>query len=189
MQTFHRLLGKIAKAFNRHKIPYMVIGGQAVLQYGRPRLTEDIDVTMGLDSESLALVRKAVDEIPLQPRANEVEKMVKLTNVLHLVEEESGIKVDCIFSFISYEREAIVRAKEIKVGGNVVRFAAIEDVIIHKLVANRPRDIEDVKGILNQNTTFDREYVLYWLKSFSETIGKDLKEDFKEIENSLKRKT
>ena len=40
---FARLLGKIATALNKFKIPYMVIGGQAVLVYGEPRATKDID--------------------------------------------------------------------------------------------------------------------------------------------------
>jgi len=50
---FARLLGKIATALNKDKIPYMVIGGQAVLVYGEPRATKDIDVTLGLGIEGL----------------------------------------------------------------------------------------------------------------------------------------
>ncbi|GJL55165.1 MAG: hypothetical protein NPIRA02_22970 [Nitrospirales bacterium] len=37
---------KISKTLKRRRIPYMVIGGQAVLVYGEPRLTRDIDVTL-----------------------------------------------------------------------------------------------------------------------------------------------
>jgi hypothetical protein len=32
----------------------MVTGGQAVLLYGEPRLTKDIDVTLGVDTDHLA---------------------------------------------------------------------------------------------------------------------------------------
>lgn len=34
-------------------VPYMVIGGQAVLIYGEPRLTKDIDITLGVDVDGL----------------------------------------------------------------------------------------------------------------------------------------
>ncbi len=40
----------------------MLIGGQAVLLHGRPRLTEDIDVTLGLPPDQLPRVREACAE-------------------------------------------------------------------------------------------------------------------------------
>lgn len=39
-----KLIRRIAEALDQAKIPYMIIGGQAVLLYGRPRLTRDEDV-------------------------------------------------------------------------------------------------------------------------------------------------
>ncbi|MDF1536455.1 MAG: hypothetical protein P1S46_08155 [bacterium] len=44
---FQELIASIAASLNVRKIPYMIIGGQAVLLYGEPRLTRDIDVTLG----------------------------------------------------------------------------------------------------------------------------------------------
>ncbi|MDT8395705.1 MAG: hypothetical protein RRA32_04540 [bacterium] len=44
---FQELIARIAASLNVRKIPYMIIGGQAVLLYGEPRLTRDIDVTLG----------------------------------------------------------------------------------------------------------------------------------------------
>ena len=46
---FQKLLKKIANELNAHNVPYMVIGGQAVLLlYREPRLTKDIDITLGV---------------------------------------------------------------------------------------------------------------------------------------------
>ena len=42
------LLGRIGSALKAARIPYMVIGGQAVLLYGEPRMTRDIDVSLGI---------------------------------------------------------------------------------------------------------------------------------------------
>ena len=36
-----KLIKKIAKSLDKEGIPYMIIGGQAVLLYGRTRLTRD----------------------------------------------------------------------------------------------------------------------------------------------------
>ena len=41
------LLAKISLRLEQRGIPYMVIGGQAVLVHGEPRLTRDIDITLG----------------------------------------------------------------------------------------------------------------------------------------------
>jgi hypothetical protein len=38
----------------------MVIGGQAVLLYGEPRLTRDIDVTLGIGVEELGRIKKVL---------------------------------------------------------------------------------------------------------------------------------
>jgi len=46
--VFKELITKIGDALNRKSIPYMIIGGQAVLIYGEPRLTRDIDITLGI---------------------------------------------------------------------------------------------------------------------------------------------
>jgi hypothetical protein len=40
---FEELLIRIAKALDNNYIPYMIVGGQAVLLYGEPRLTKDIE--------------------------------------------------------------------------------------------------------------------------------------------------
>jgi hypothetical protein len=40
---FEELLARLGSALDKHSIPYMIIGGQAVLLYGEPRLTRDID--------------------------------------------------------------------------------------------------------------------------------------------------
>jgi hypothetical protein len=41
----------------------MVIGGQAVLLYGEPRLTKDIDIALGIGIDGLKVFQKIVKEI------------------------------------------------------------------------------------------------------------------------------
>jgi len=50
-----------------------------------------------------------------------------------------------------------------------VKFASCEDVIIHKMIAGRAVDDEDVKNILIKNkNSIDTEYIRKWLLEFSE---------------------
>ncbi len=43
---FEFLIEKIARMLDEAGVRYMIIGGQAVLFYGEPRLTRDIDITL-----------------------------------------------------------------------------------------------------------------------------------------------
>ncbi|MEN6375282.1 MAG: hypothetical protein ABFD75_10965 [Smithella sp.] len=50
---FEKIICSISSALKDRNIPYMLIGGQAVLIYGEPRLTRDIDITLGVDVDKL----------------------------------------------------------------------------------------------------------------------------------------
>ena len=47
---FIPLLERLASTISAAGVRYMVIGGQAVIQYGESRLTEDVDITIGIDA-------------------------------------------------------------------------------------------------------------------------------------------
>ncbi|MBN2033714.1 MAG: nucleotidyltransferase [Deltaproteobacteria bacterium] len=161
---FEQLISKTAEELRKAGIPYMVIGGQAVLLYGLPRMTKDIDITLGVDTRDLDKVVKAIAAIGLRIIPEHFESFVEMTFVLPARHEESGIRVDFIFSFIPYERQAIGRAKPVFLKGEPVMFASVEDVIIHKCFSGRPRDIEDARSVVIKNPDFDRAYVRRWLR-------------------------
>ena len=171
---FERLIALLARELDRAGIAYMVIGGQAVQLYGEARMTQDIDITLGIGTEGLARVMDVCRACGLNIRTNAPEELVRDTMVLPAIEEKTGIRVDLVFSLTGYERQAIERGRLVELGGTKVRFASLEDLIIHKLVAGRPRDIEDVRIILARNPGFDRAYTELWLRRFSETLSRDI---------------
>lgn len=50
---FAKLIAALAQTLDQASIPYVVIGGQAVLIHGEPRFTRDIDVTLVIGPDSL----------------------------------------------------------------------------------------------------------------------------------------
>ena len=182
---FERLLKKIAVRLKKASIPYMVIGGQAVLVYGEPRLTRDIDITLGIDVNGLVKIKNITKAIGLKILVKKEKEFVERNMVLPTIDEESGIRVDFIFSFSPYERQAIERAKDIKFGRTLVRFASLEDVVIHKVFAGRARDLEDVKTILFKNPRFDLVYIEEWLKQFDKSLGEHFLKIFSGIVEGL----
>lgn len=163
-----KLIKKIARRLDEDKIPYMVIGGQAVLVYGRARLTRDIDITLGLDTDGFSLVEKVCKKLNLRILPEKPEEFAEETKVLPTEEPKSKIRVDFVFSFSEYERKALERVVPVQIDNYPVMFASCEDVIIHKIVAGRAVDEEDVKSILVKNKdSIDLEYITGWLLEFS----------------------
>ncbi|WP_457654389.1 hypothetical protein [Rhodocaloribacter sp.] len=64
---FKRLLEKLAKALDKAQLLYVIIGGQAVLLYGEPRLTKDIDITLGAAVDRLDVVLRVAKQVGLTP--------------------------------------------------------------------------------------------------------------------------
>jgi len=183
--VFQELLQRIARAFDRANIPYMVIGGQAVLLYGEPRLTRVIDITVGLDSSGLHRVLAIVRELGLRVLVDPAEPFVRDTMVLPTIEDSSTIRVDIVFSFSAFEQAALERVRPHLIGKTKVRFASLEDLVIHKTVAGRSRDLEDVRVVLLKNPGFDRNYIEHWLKLFDESLTENYLETFRSILNEL----
>ncbi len=163
----------------------MVIGGQAVLLYGEPRLTRDIDITLGIGAEGLGKLKKTIAIISLKSLIEKEKEFVDRNMVLPTMDMKSGIRVDFIFSFSPYERQAIERGKDIKLGRSLVRFSSLEDLVIHKVIAGRPRDLEDVKSVLLKNPGYDSVYIEKWLKEFDQSLGEKFLKVFRNIEKEI----
>jgi predicted nucleotidyltransferase len=178
---FQTLLEHIARGLDARGFSYMVIGGQAVLLYGEPRLTRDIDITLGVGPEKLPALLDWLHESGWPVLVDSPTEFVAKTLVLPCKEPRSGIRVDFIFSFSHYERQAIQRARRVAVGETQVRFASGEDLVIHKVVAGRPRDIEDVRSILLKNPELDVAYIRRWLEELGAGRQEDLVGRFEEL--------
>lgn len=162
------LIKSIAQCLDKDKVPYMIIGGQAVLLYGSVRLTRDIDITLGVDTDKLALIEGVCRKAELKILPENPQDFARDTKVLPAEQLKSRIRVDFIFSFTPYETQAIDRAKKIQINEYPVKFASCEDVIIHKMLAARAVDIEDVKNMLIKNrNSVDLKYIEGWLLEFS----------------------
>ena len=182
---FQKLLKKIANELNAHNIPYMVIGGQAVLLYGEPRLTKDIDITLGIGIEGLKEVNSIIIQ-KLNLKTLVDENFVQNTMVLLAMDEKTGIRVDFIFSFSLYEKQAIKKAPDIKFGSTVVKFASLEDLVIHKIIAGRAIDIEDIRSIILKNPDYDTKYIKRWLQYFDKSLNEKFLKVFQRVVKEIR---
>lgn len=174
LPDFPALIANLARELSRRQLPFMLIGGQAVLLHGQPRLTEDIDVTLGAGPEALPAIEATCGKLELEPLPKDIARFVAETFVLPAAHRETGIRVDFIFSTTPYERQAIKRAVRVDLAGAMVPFATAEDLIIHKLFAGRPRDMEDAIGVARrQGSKIDWVYAERWAREFTVIPGQE----------------
>lgn len=171
---FAALIARVAGALQDQRIPFMLIGGQAVLLHGEPRLTQDIDITLGVTPDHLRALLGVCAAANLQPLPKNAEEFARTTFVLPAASLDTGIRIDFIFSSTPYEAQAIARAVIVQLGSAAVPFAAVEDLVLHKLFAGRPRDIEDIKGVLmRKGDELDWNYIERWASEFATLPGRE----------------
>ncbi|MFN2431721.1 MAG: nucleotidyl transferase AbiEii/AbiGii toxin family protein [Gemmatimonadota bacterium] len=181
-------IASLARRLSERELPFMLIGGQAVLLHGRPRLTEDIDITLGADPSRLPDVREVCRELDLSPLPRDVETFVRETFVLPARHAESGLRVDFVFSTTPYEAQAIARAVRVEMAGFAVPFATAEDLLLHKLFAGRARDWEDSVGVVRRKGgEIDWAYVERRAREFASVPGRErMPEDVQRLRREVR---
>lgn len=171
---FAGLIARVAGALQARRLEFMLIGGQAVLVHGEPRLTQDVDITLAAAPDRLDDVLEVCRATELSPLPGDVAAFVRDTFVLPAADPATGIRVDFVFSTTSYEAEAIRRAVTIELEGVSVPFASPEDLVLHKLFAGRPRDLEDAAGVVRrQGETLHWDEIRKWARAFSTVPGRE----------------
>lgn len=171
---FAPLLAGLGHALRRRRLPFMFIGGQAVLLHGAPRLTHDVDVTVGVSPDQVAEVLAACEELDIEVIVADPAGFAAETFVCPARHPPTGVRVDFIFSNTRYEHGAIARAVDVELAGETLPFAAAEDLLLLKLFAGRPRDLEDARSIVRrQQGRLDWPYLKRWAEEFSRVDGRE----------------
>jgi hypothetical protein len=126
---------------------FCFIGGLAVQRWGEPRLTNDIDATVWTEYGN---EQPVIDELlkELFPRIEDASGFAKLYRVL-LVQESQGVDVDISLAAFPFELDVIQRSSLQKFSNGVLlRVCDPSDLVILKSFANRPRDWQDIRGVL-----------------------------------------
>ena len=157
VNSFESALRNITNLFDSNNIKYMVIGGLANAKWGLPRATIDIDITLWTSDreiENLIFLLKDYTLLVDNPL-----EFIFETRVLP-VKTKSYQRIDLIFGSLPFEENAINRAVKVKIGKTIVNFCTPEDLILLKIISDRSKDIEDVRGVLKfQKESLEYDYL------------------------------
>lgn len=170
---------KVLKILAMAEIPYMITGSIASIQYGRPRVTYDLDIVTQM---SPAQAGKFVQLLGPEFYAEliDIQEALQHRSHFNIIHPGSGLKIDFWPVKNQYDQMCFQRRKPGQLGKVSAYFVTPEDIILKKLEwikqGASARQMEDIKGILTiQGDKIDRNYIITW----AEKLG--LKELLKEI--------
>lgn len=171
MNKLFEAAAEIQASLVREEIPFCFIGGIANIRWGEIRITNDIDLTVlsGFGNEEAVAV-KLLDHF--KSRLSDPIPFAVSQRVL-LLYTSDGVPVDVALSGLDFEELMISRSSEYAVlpGINLITCSA-EDLIITKAFANRPKDIQDIEGVIARyKKQLDTDYILRTFTPLAELKG------------------
>ena len=142
------LLAREVQSFCRDRgWKFCFIGGLALQRWGEPRLTGDVDLTIltGFGHEAAyisALCGRYAGRIP------DAAEFAQRNRVL-LLQSERGIPIDISLGALPFEERVVERASSYRFLADVrLHTCSVEDLVVLKAFADRPRDWADIEGIV-----------------------------------------
>jgi hypothetical protein len=163
----HVLLENLVTLFEREGTDYMIMGGIAVRFWGIPRPTYDLDFTLSISTEEIAEVCAFLEEegfsVPEIHRKSFVDdiKGMKKFSVLWF-HDQREIPVDMFLVTTEYQRAAFSRRVRKKLNGLDAWIISPEDLVLHKLIAGRERDLADALDVLVMTPSPEEDYLATW---------------------------
>lgn len=152
-------------------LPFCIIGGLAVLRWGRPRLTRDVDLTIvtGFGAEE-SVVDPLLEQF--DARFDDARTFALRHRVL-LLRATNGVPIDVALGALPFEARAAQRATRWAVQDDLaVLTCGPEDLLVHKVFAGRDQDWIDVAGVIERNgDTVDRQLIRAELEPLLELKG------------------
>lgn len=188
-----KLIKQIGKILADLKISYIITGGIAVVVWGRPRFTADIDIVVELKQKKIKQLASRLLGIDKDVYLDEIaiNEALKRKGEFNFIHPASGLKVDFwILTNDAFDKERIKRKIIKKIGGQKLFFTSPEDLILMKLKwfkeTHSTRQLEDIESILKIQKKLDFKYIKKWAKIHQTIVS--LKELINKLGNETKRK-
>jgi hypothetical protein len=150
---------------------WYLFGAQAVTVHGLPRLSADVDVTLQMSPDDPARFTQEMKEAGFDLLVGDPE-FLRRTHVLPFLHRATGMPVDVVLAASGLEEEFLGRTRLIDIGGAPVPVITVDDLIVAKILAGRPKDLEDVRGLLRiHGSDVDLERIRRILRLLEEALS------------------
>lgn len=175
-------LADLADWLETNQIPSMIIGGVAASLLGRPRLTQDIDALAMIPENEWDGALAAGAGHGIVSRIENAVDFARRSRVLLLQHSDSRIDIDLTLGSLPFERDAVDHSTFHEIGGIRLRLPRVQDLLVMKAIAHRPKDLQDIEALLDAHPGVNLDAARQWIGQFAAAAAMpDLLEDFEEI--------
>lgn len=160
-------LNRLLQNFDQRGV---IIGGIAVGFLGKPRYTADVDAVFLLSTENIPNFLELARAEDIIPRIQNADAFARKNRVLLLKYTPTETEVDISLGIMPFEEEMVERSTVKSFADISVRLPTPEDLIIMKAIAHRPKDLEDIRTIVDKYPNLDQKRIEYWVKDFAELM-------------------
>lgn len=148
MPSLAEVLSALAQACHQLSLRWYLFGAQAAIVHGSARLSADIDATVELGATAVAALVDAMRRAGFTLRVSDIEGFAERTRVLPFVHDATRMPVDIVLAGPGLEELFLGRARHEVIDGVSIPTACAEDIVAMKILAGRPKDIEDAVAVL-----------------------------------------
>ena len=153
------LLNDVAVVMAEQGLRWYLFGAQAAIVWGSPRLSADVDVTAVIEPGNVAVFTDAMNRHGFELVSTEPE-LVARTRVVAFIHRATRMPLDIVLAGPGLEEEFLQRTIPVQMERTPIPVISPEDLIITKVLAGRPKDIEDVRGVIHERrTSIDAERI------------------------------
>ena len=134
---------ELCNLLNAHGAEFLLVGGQAVIAHGYPRLTKDMDLWVRPTAENGAKVLAALTQFGAPPEALRAEQFEDPRTLLMLGRDPFRIDILTDVPGVTFDG-AWQRRIQVTLDGVVVPTIGKEDLITNERTVGRPQDLADV---------------------------------------------
>jgi hypothetical protein len=148
------LYAALRRALAPLDLRWYLFGAQAAILYGAARFTEDFDVTVEIGTTETSTLVAALENQGFTPRVRDAG-FIEQTRVIPFLHESTKTPVDVVLAGPGIEEVFFDGIRLIEIEGETIPVASPEDLVVMKVLAGRPKDLEDVVAILAAQENFD----------------------------------
>ena len=166
------VLAALGTCFDSLGVRWYLFGAQAAIFHGVARLTADVDVTVLPEVHSTDRLASVMEANGFRLRVTVTDDFVAKTRVLPFVHSSTRLPVDVVLAGPGIEEQFLDRAELHVLEGVRVPIATVEDLVTMKILAGRPKDLDDAKGMLRaRSEEIDLDHVRRMLQLLEEALS------------------
>lgn len=160
MINFQEIIIKFLQTLNRTQVQYMLIGGLAVIKWGRPRTTQDIDILIMIDDKDIEQFTSNLTSAGYEIKSSELHQAFSEKSHITIFIPNEIVRVDMKGVYSQLDYKSFKNKIKTSIFDIEAWIETPEDLIIAKLVFNSYQDLEDAASVLlRQVGKLDMKYL------------------------------